>query len=349
MASAGHSSETRGGEMPPPGASSLQSSNGNLGEDVEPKTTRVCVQERKMRSLRSQQRRIQTAKKTCEHCGVGDDKYKLRVCSGCNLALYCSAACQKAASGGHRRICDIISILPPQNAESLLLLNGGPTRDFDACLRYATKHMDNLKNLGINIDEIMRGDAVVRVSAKQLSSLLRSKKGELDSVSWASNVHCQIPGISNGCFAWKELHGVKQLRFRGMKFYDVQPLHDIIHQQRNDLVVLCLHYVGADWHKAKCRRSVAQVINSCKHLVKLELKWILLMDSDLKIMLHGLPSLRILDLTRYKEVSHEFTDNTCGLIARKCPGLQALYMDNHDHLSMKGIPNSALQTNKYLI
>ena len=61
------------------------------------------------------------------------------------------------------------------------------------------------------------------------------------------------------------------------------------------------------------------------------------MDSDLKIMLHGLPSLRIPDLTRYKDVRHEFTDNTCGLIARKCPGLQALYMDNHDHLSMKGI------------
>ena len=47
--------------------------------------------------------------------------------------------------------------------------------------------------------------------------------------------------------------------------------------------------------------------------------------------------LRILSLQRNASDSHEFTDNTCGLIARTCPGLQELILDNHNQLSVRGI------------
>ncbi|KAL9188910.1 hypothetical protein ACHAXT_011400 [Thalassiosira profunda] len=87
---------------------------------------------RKSRSHRSQQRRLEAATKKCEHCGVDDYQYKLRVCSGCNLALYCSEACQKAARRSHQRICDIISDLPPRDGDRLgLEYREGKQNDFD--------------------------------------------------------------------------------------------------------------------------------------------------------------------------------------------------------------------------
>ena len=52
-------------------------------------------------------------------------------------------------------------------------------------------------------------------------------------------------------------------------------------------------------------------------------------------MLQDLLSLRIFHLDGNN--SHHFSDNTCGLIARKCPGLQLLNLHNHNQLSVKGI------------
>ncbi|KAL9187207.1 hypothetical protein ACHAXT_001310 [Thalassiosira profunda] len=293
---------------------------------------------RKMRSIRSQERRVEADTKTCEHCGVDDFRYKLRVCSGCNLALYCSAACQKAASRSRRRICDIVSELPRRDANRLALAyDRDKMVDLDAGLRYATKYMDNVKHLQINLEKMSKDDTA-KLSAKQLSSLLGSKKGALNSVFWRQKGSTSIPGVSeNGYDVWKELHGLKQLCLCLLQFDDAQCLNDIIDQQRDTLEVLTLPMLGIDWSKAKTRRAIAQAVSACKHLVKLDLQGCVLMDSDLKSMLHDLPNLRILRLRRDTRNSHEFTDNTCGLIARKCSGLQELNLTNHDQLSVRGI------------
>ncbi|KAL9184804.1 hypothetical protein ACHAXT_002581 [Thalassiosira profunda] len=287
---------------------------------------------RRMRSQRSQQRRLEAVTKKCEHCGVDDFHYKLRVCSNCNLALYCSDACQKAASRSHRRICDIISELPSRDSDRLNLeYDKDKMVDLDAGLRYGTKYMGNLKHLQID------GSDVAKLSEKRLSSLLRSKRGDLDSVVWRTDVNVRVPGITDNGAMWKELHGLKQLQLHRMKFDDVQPLHDLICEQKNSLELLNLPYLDITWSKARSRQTVAQAVGACKHLVTLRLAGCVLMDSDLKVMLQDLPNLRVLSLLRHTHDSHEFTDNTCGLIARKCPGLQELNLNNHDHLSVRGI------------
>ncbi|KAL9178270.1 hypothetical protein ACHAXT_001698 [Thalassiosira profunda] len=294
---------------------------------------------RKLRSQRSQQRRLEVAKKTCEHCGVDDHQYKLQVCSGCNLALYCSDACQKAASRSHRRICGIISELPSRDSDRLNLeYDKDKMVDLDAGLRYGTKYMGNLKHLAIKIEEMASGDAI-KLSTKQLSSLLKSKRRALESVVFSlSDGHGyeKVCGIIEAT-VWLELHGLKHLRLRGTRFNGVKSVCDIIHQQKDTLEVLCLPFLGIDWRKAKNRRTIAQGIGSCRHLVHLNLEGCLLMDADLKVVLQDLPNLRILGLTRYGADAHEFTDNTCGLIARKCPRLQELSLLNHNQLSVKGV------------
>ena len=214
--------------------------------------------------------------------------------------------------------------------------------DFDAGLRYGTKYMDNLKYLAINIIEWCEGDAI-KLSEKQLSSLLRSKKGSLVSVFWSSNEDMPAPrNLCGGGGVWMQLHGLKQLRLECMEFDDFQSVLDTISQQKDTLEVLCLPLLAIDWHSAKSRRAFAQAVNECKHLVKLDLQGCGLMDSDLKVMLQGLPNLRNLNLRnlhlkRDDDTAHEFTDNTCGLIARNCPDLQELCLDNHDQLSARGI------------
>ncbi|KAL9179048.1 hypothetical protein ACHAXT_000090 [Thalassiosira profunda] len=294
-----------------------------------------------LRSTQSQQRRLEnnvTAKK-CEHCGVDDYQYKLRVCSRCNLALFCSAACQQAASRSHRRICDIASELPSRDADQIYLRYDRDTMvDLDAGLRCATKYMANLKYLQINL-ETMAKDDTIKLSAKQLSSLFRSKRGSLKSVFLLTNVlGCHhLNDLCESGAVWKDLHGLKQLRLDCIRFNDVQPIHDIIGQQKGTLEVLWLPRLQIDWSRAKCRRSLAQAISSCKRLVKLDLRLCLLMDSDLKIMLQDLPNLRILHFERNLKHSHEFTDNTCAIIARKCPGLQELSLFNHIQISVRGI------------
>ncbi|KAL9188867.1 hypothetical protein ACHAXT_011357 [Thalassiosira profunda] len=286
---------------------------------------------RKLRSQRSQQQRAENnvATKSCENCGVDDYHYRLQVCTGCNLALYCSEACQKAASRSHRRICNIISELPSRDADRLTLeYDRDKMVDLDAGLRYATKHMSNLKHLQINLREMANGDAL-KLSTKQLSSLLRSKKGALDSLFLTSDDrHPEVHVTFEHDTVWKELYRLKQLRLDYMSFDDVQPIHDIINQQRNTLMVLSIPYLDIDWHKAKCRRSVAQAVSSCKHLVKLDLQGCGLMDSDLKIMLQDLPSLRILRLTRDTRDNHQFTDNTLRGVRKifeGCPHLRSFY------------------------
>ncbi|KAL9188889.1 hypothetical protein ACHAXT_011379 [Thalassiosira profunda] len=310
-------------------------------------STSTLENQRQMRSLKSQERRLEAEKKACEHCGVDDYHYKLRVCSGCNLALYCSEACQKAANRSHRRICSIVSELPSQDADRLALAyDRDKLMDLDAGLRYGAKYMDNLKHLELSFEKMGTDDSF-KLSTKHLSSLLRSKKGALESVFWLSQ------GMSSSHVTfWKQLHGLKQLRLEYVRFDKVQSLCDIIRQQTDTLMVLRLPFLQLDWSKAKCRRTIAQAVGACRHLVKLQLDGCVLTDSDLKIMLQDLPSLRILHLTRanlrgamnsrptfagYANSSHEFTDNTCGLIARKCPGLQELNLRTHNQLSVRGV------------
>ncbi|KAL9188905.1 hypothetical protein ACHAXT_011395 [Thalassiosira profunda] len=297
---------------------------------------------RKLRSHRSQQWRLEADKKACEHCGVDDFQYKLRVCSGCNLALYCSATCQKAARRSHQRICDIISQLPPRDADRLVLTfslqyDKEKMVDLDAGMRYGTKYMANLKHLKIDLKMLEGGD-VAKLSAKRLSSLLKSKRGDLDSFVWETNAYSAAAYLSqHGNNVLKELHGLKQLRLDCMRFDGVQPVCDIIGQQQDTLEVLCLPWLRMSWSRAKSRRALAQAIGACRHLVKLDLAECLLLDSDLKVMLQDLPNLRILHLERNTVHAHGFTDNTCGLIARKCPGLQELKVYNHNQLSARGV------------
>ncbi|KAL9188888.1 hypothetical protein ACHAXT_011378 [Thalassiosira profunda] len=293
---------------------------------------------RKLRSQRSQLRRLKDEKKDCEHCGVDDYHYKLRVCSGCNLALYCSAACQKKARGSHQRICNISAQLPSRDSTGLLLeYDRDKLVDLDAGLRYGTKYMDELKHLEIDLTN-MGDDATIILSAKQLSSLLKAKKGALHSFFWASSLYgIYEPDITlNGLSVWREVRGLKQLRFQRVTF-DVQSICDIVGEQRNTLMVLSLQWLRMSWSRAKSRRALAQAIGACRHLVKLDLTGCSLMDSDVKVLLHDLPNLRILYLRRDPNDSHEFADNTCGLIARKCSGLQELCLTYHDQLSVKGI------------
>ncbi|KAL9188883.1 hypothetical protein ACHAXT_011373 [Thalassiosira profunda] len=318
--------------------------NRGAGDSAEtpvaaPDSSREIPNGRKMRSRRSQQQRLQTTRRACEHCGASDETYKLRVCSACNLALYCSVACQKAARGSHQRICNISSQLPSKDAYSLALrYNRDKMMDLDAGLRYGTKHMDTFKHLTIDVTKMARGDdAAAKISAKQLSSLLRSKKGTLESVIFLSDErHPKIHGIVEAT-VWNKAHGLKRLRLAHMKFDGVQPVCDIISQQEDTLMALSLPWLQIHWHKAKCRRTIAHSIGACKHLVKLNLSGSVLMDSDVKVLLHDLPNLRILHLMRDTGNNHEFTDNTCGLIARKCPDLQELDLSNHNHLSVRGI------------
>ena len=111
---------------------------------------------------------------------------KLRLCSGCNLALYCCEDCQESARRSHQRICKITSELPPADADTLFLVcDKDETNDIDAGLRYGTKYMDNLKHLAIHTKNVFPEDSV-KLTVKKLSSLLKSKKGTLDSVSWLS-------------------------------------------------------------------------------------------------------------------------------------------------------------------
>ena len=186
--------------------------------------------------------------------------------------------------------------------------------DFDAGLRYATKYMGNLKHLEIDLQAIDKNDTY-KLSAKKLSSLLRSKKGALESigVSWPSRDSVDVPDVCG--VVWKELHGLKQLYLCFVQFDDAQCLHDIIYQQSNTILALELVYLEIDW--AKSRRTIAQAVNSCKCLVKLRLVGCGLTNSDLKIMLQDLPDLRILNLSQGIDTnSYGFTDNTCGLMAQ---------------------------------
>ncbi|KAL9188868.1 hypothetical protein ACHAXT_011358 [Thalassiosira profunda] len=314
------------------------------GNEHPAKEKRIYI-EQQLRSQSSQQRRLEKStpsKKVCEHCGLDDVRYKLRVCSGCNLTLYCSAACQKAASSSHRRICDIASMLPSRDSDRLVLeYDKEKMVDLDAGLRYATKYMANLKHLKIGV-KASAGDPL-KLSAKHLVSFLKSKKGQLDSLFWAGYIirGGDIRGISsNGDKVWKELHGLKQLRLECMKFEEIQSLRDIVCQQKDSLKVLSLQLVDIGWSKAKNRRTIVQAVASCKQLVKLDLEHCSLTDSDLKVMLQDLPSLRILNLRRGRHDTaggHGFTDNTCGLIARKCPALQDLNLRNHNQLTVRGI------------
>ena len=93
--------------------------------------------------------------------------------------------------------------------------------DLDAGLRYATKCMTNLKHLTIDVKE-MRPSG--KLSAKRLSSLLKSKKGALDSVTLVASDDFYFPGISHyGEAVWKQLHGLKQLKLMHTVFA-MQPL-----------------------------------------------------------------------------------------------------------------------------
>ncbi|KAL9190465.1 hypothetical protein ACHAXT_007676 [Thalassiosira profunda] len=312
------------------GKGTMKSASGRIYEGVWVNDVRiVCNNERQLRSHRSQQRRLRATTKNCGHCGVDDGQYKLRVCSGCNLTLYYSAACQEAARGSHKRICNISSQLPRRGADTLVLeYDKDKLVDLDAGLRYATKYMYNLKHLQINLTEMAENDTI-KLSAKHLSSLLRSKKGKLESIFWLSEDYVSAAPCQG---VWKELHGLKQLHLEYLVFDDVQSVCGIISQQKDTLEALCLPNLGIGLSRAKCRQSLVQAVSSCESLVKLNLDGCILMDSDLKLMLHHLPNLRILDLAGNRHYNHEFTDNTCGVIARKCPALQGLALDFHDHL-----------------
>ncbi|KAL9188940.1 hypothetical protein ACHAXT_011430 [Thalassiosira profunda] len=303
---------------------------------------------RKMRSQRSQQRRLEADKKACEHCGVDDCQYKLRVCTGCNLALYCSAACQKAASRSHRRICRIISQLPPRDGDRLVLqLDKDTMVDLDAGLRYATKYMANLKHLTLDFKKLEAGDRV-KHSHKRLSSMLKSMKGKLHSfcldatncVEYGDFDEVLASDGSSGTLQdpLKELHGLKMLRLQFLVSRDIRYIYDIIGQQTKKLEVLSLPSMLMDWRNGST--TIALAI-SCKKLVKLDLEKSLFFDSDLKVMFQDLPNLRSLNLERHYHYMRcgfpGFTDNTCGLIARQCPNLQHLNLNCHDLISVRGI------------
>ncbi|KAL9188880.1 hypothetical protein ACHAXT_011370 [Thalassiosira profunda] len=319
---------------------------GDPGDDIpgQENPARVYEHERRARSQRSQQRRLQknTETKTCEHCGVDDGQYKLRVCSGCGLGLYCSLSCQKAASGSHQRICNIVSELPARDTDRLYLkYDREKMMDLDAGLRYGTKYMDSLQHLAMDAAHLGPDDPV-KLSAKKLSSLLRSKKGKLESVFWLSEYGCDsdVPGITeNGFDVWRKLHGLKQLRLHNMKFDNVQHLYDIIGQQKDSLLALSLVELDIGWDVANYRKTLALAISFCTGLVKLNLDQCLLSDSDLEIMLYALPSLRSLNLERNVDYFSDqgFTDETCEIIARKCPNLQHLNLSWHNNLSILGI------------
>ena len=287
----------------------------------------------------------------CEACGVGEtSRKKLLLCSGCRVGIYCSVACQESARKSHTRICQIISKLPPKDADAVVIHHEQIT-DFNAGIRYATKYMDNLKHVEINTrfdvgmrSEYEEGWANIKLTAKKLSSLVRSKKDTLDSFFWFSEDydHDHFHKITSYGQALMCLHGLKQLRLEYPSYRTAQDLYNFIYQQKETMEVLSLSDLALDnerweWSRDSCK-TIAFAVSFCTKLVKLELECSALHDSDLEIILHNLPNIRCLHLENHTEADWPgFTDKSCYLISKKCPNLQVLNLNQHFRITYVGI------------
>ena len=269
----------------------------------------------------------------CESCGTSGKR--LKVCEGCNLAIYCSVECQETAWKSHQRICNIISHLPASDSDKLVLKydneNHSETNDFDAGLRYATKYMDNLKHVEIDVPWTKKEKEKLKLSKKKVSSFFRSTAGSLDSVSWSGS---KVPGVSDDTLVWMDLINLKRLWLEEMEWNDIQGVYNLISQQKERLEVLSLTGLQIDW--LSNARVLALSISFCTKLVRLELNEASLIDSDVEIMLYNLPLLKNLHLTNGPD-RRSVTNKTCELIATKCPNLQALRLKYFRAITYTGI------------
>ena len=269
----------------------------------------------------------------CESCGTSGKR--LKVCEGCNLAIYCSVDCQKLAWKSHQRICNIISHLPASDSDKLVLKydgdNHATTNDFDAGLRYATKYMDNLKHVEVVVPWRTKENEKLKLSKKKVSSLFKSTAGSLDSLSWSGS---ETVGVTDDALVWMDLIDLKRLWLENMEWNDIQGVYNLISQQKERLEVLSLSGLRIDW--LSNAKVLALSISFCTKLVRLELNEASLIDSDVEIMLYNLPLLKNLHLANGFD-GRSVTNKTCELIATKCPNLQALRLNYFRAITYTGI------------
>lgn len=269
----------------------------------------------------------------CESCGTSGKR--LKVCEGCNLAIYCSVECQETAWKSHQRICNIISHLPACDSDKLVLKydgeNHAKTNDFDASLRYATKYMDNLKHVEVVVPWRTKENEKLKLSKKKVSSLFKSTAGSLDSLLWSGS---ETVGVTDDTLVWMDLFDLKQLRLEEMEWNDIQGVYNLISQQKKRLEVLSLTELRINW--LSNARVLALSISFCTKLVRLELSEASLIDSDVEIMLYNLPLLKNLHLANGLD-RRSVTNKTCELIATKCPNLQALRLKYFPAITYTGI------------
>lgn len=235
--------------------------------------------------------------------------------------------------------------------------------DFGTILQYASKYMKHLKHVSIKIDQkgwaedyyarsttipMMQGGDMsaftsfinqsteqtedkimqhinerVGLTANDLSSFLKTQKGNLHSFTWDTNAddHCleHTEALTDNGQVWRKLKGLKILRMKCPVFGNANDLCKVIERQQDDLLYLSIHNMQlgpidstseraplsdpARWHlpltSAWSRtdaRALAQAVASCTKLVRLELQSNFLEDSDVEIMLSHLPNLRWLVL-----------------------------------------------------
>lgn len=162
----------------------------------------------------------------CDYCGSKENGEKYKKCLGCNgKAIYCSISCQKAAWRSHRRTCRQIS-----NKMEILALDDSEMKDFDHILLYAQKYMTSINHCELRLADDHKGHGV---SQEVLTSFLKSKRGQLETLYWCMDHSC-VPCCSkktNDGLVWKELHGLKVLRMTYPVFKHSQDLVAVIQQQ----------------------------------------------------------------------------------------------------------------------
>ena len=293
----------------------------------------------------------------CDHCGIEEtDDKRMQKCTGCNSSkiLYCSRECQKLAWPSHKKRCRTKS-----NKASKLILNE-KVQNFDLVLSYASRYMKNLKHVNISVDSDHDIGEVV-ISTEALQSFLQLNRGQLETFVWKldtdnSNFICFEK--TNGGKVWTELRGLKLLNIMHPVFIKIKDLAQVIEQQRDTILSLSLigmlmgRHVDQDgqypWVRNDCK-ALATSIGKCNNLVKLNLNQHFFRDSDLEILLPGLPRLQILDLCGHRaSEGGTLTNKSCKIISRSCKELRELDLSGQDKITVAGL-KKVFKSSRHLI
>ena len=286
--------------------------------------------------------------KSCDYCGAKEtNNLQLHKCTGCNSKkkLYCSRECQKLAWKIHRGRCRRTS-----HQLDTLILDNEKLPSFDKILTYASKHFRSLRHVKLVINDAEEKGLTRHgkpISRDALQLFLQSHRN-LQLFVWHVNDFCVqcSKEMTNDGKVWMELNGLQILQMKFPVFGNCQDLVKTLKKQEDSIVSLTLSNLilgkAFAWTFLAWTRndsaSLANSISQCKQLVRLNLRPSDLRDSDVEMIVSGLPKLRLLFVSGpFDGKGGHLTDKACKSISRHCTNLQQLNIGSQRKITLAGV------------